>query len=64
MRIALVSLSTYYILGSVLDLAAFAQGLVGSASVPSAGARIVVGCLCLVAAWKLRGLQTWDAEPS
>ena len=29
MRLALVSLAVYYVLGSVVDLAAFAQGVVG-----------------------------------
>jgi hypothetical protein len=50
-RVGLLSLAGYYILSSVVDLAAFAQGIVGPASVPSAGIRIAVGGLCLVAAW-------------
>ncbi len=52
-RIGLVALSAYYVVGSLVDLAAFAVGIVGLASVPSAAARIVVGCACLVAAWRL-----------
>jgi len=48
-RIVLVGLGIYYVLGSLVDLAAFAQGLVGTASVPSAAVRILLGALCFVA---------------
>ena len=48
-RIVLAGLGVYYVLGSLVDLAAFAQGLVGAASVPSAGVRILLGVLCFVA---------------
>jgi len=55
MRVALLSLAVYYILGSLLDLAAFAQGIVGVASVPSAIVRIALGGACLLAAARLTG---------
>lgn len=48
-RIGLLALAGYYVLSSLVDVAAFAQGTVGPASVPSAAIRIVVGALCLVA---------------
>ena len=48
-RIALVALAVYYVLGSIIDLAAFRDGVVGAASVPSAAVRIFIGGLCLVA---------------
>jgi uncharacterized protein YjeT (DUF2065 family) len=47
-RNGLLALAGYYVLSSLVDLAAFAQGTVGPASVPSAAIRIVVGALCLV----------------
>ena len=55
MRVVLVSLAVYCILGSLVDLAAFAQGIVGIASVPSAAVRIVLGGACLFAAARLGG---------
>ena len=48
-RVVLAGLGIYYVLGSLVDLAAFAQGIVGPASVPSAAVRIVLGVVCLVA---------------
>lgn len=48
LRIVLVALGGYYVLGSLVDIAAFAQGVVGSASVPSAVIRIAVAAACLV----------------
>ena len=50
-RVGLVALAGYYTLSSLLDLTAFAQGIVGLASVPSAAIRIAVGAICLAAAW-------------
>jgi membrane associated rhomboid family serine protease len=52
-RLVLVSLAGYYTLGSLVDLAAFWQGIVGAASVPSAGARLILAALCVAAAVKL-----------
>ena len=52
-HLVLVGLAVYYILGSLVDLAAFAQGIVGVASVPSAAVRIALGGLCLIAAARL-----------
>ena len=49
LRIVLAGLGVFYVLGSLVDLAAFAQGLVGPASVPSAAVRILLGVLCFVA---------------
>ena len=53
-RIALAALAAYYIVGSLVDLAAFNDGIVGTASVPSAAIRIAVGVLCAAAAWRER----------
>jgi putative effector of murein hydrolase len=52
--IALSGLATYYIVGSVVDLAAFTDGVVGAASVPSGVIRIGFGLLCIWAAFGLR----------
>lgn len=49
-RIALLGLAGYYLVSSIVDLAAFAQGVVGAASVPSAALRIAIGTICAVAA--------------
>jgi hypothetical protein len=53
-RVALASLAVYYVVGSLVDLAAFNSNIVGSAAVPSAVIRIAVGVLCAVAAWRER----------
>ena len=53
-RIALTSLAAYYVVGSLVDLAAFNDGIVGISSVPSAVVRIAVGMLCAIAAWRER----------
>jgi hypothetical protein len=53
-RIGSLALAGYYIGSSVVDLAGFAQGIVGPASVPSAVIRITVGIVCLWAAWRDR----------
>ena len=53
-QVALVSLAGYYMVGSLVDLAAFNDNIVGLASVPSAVIRIAVGVLCAVAAWRER----------
>ena len=53
-QIALVSLAVYYVLGSLVDLAAFRDNIVGLASVPSAVIRIAIGVLCAVAVWRER----------
>jgi hypothetical protein len=58
MMLALVSLALYYVLGSVVDLAAFAQGVVGPASVPSAAVRTILGGACLLAAARLTRAST------
>lgn len=49
-RIALIALTGYYVLSSLIDLAAFDQGVVGAASVPSAVVRIAIGTACAAAA--------------
>ena len=49
-----MSLAAYYVVGSLVDLAAFNDDILGPASVPSAGIRIAVGVLCAVAAWRER----------
>ena len=38
-RVALLALAGYYVLSSVIDLAAYAGGIVGPAAIPSAGGR-------------------------
>jgi hypothetical protein len=53
LRLVLYALAAYYVVGSIVDVAAFAQGIVGLASVPSAALRIVVGGLCLAAGWRV-----------
>ena len=53
-RVALASLAAYYVVGSLVDLAAFNSNIVGAAAVPSAVIRIAVGVLCVVAAWRER----------
>jgi hypothetical protein len=45
--VALTVLSAYYVLSSVVDIAAFVDGIVGPASVPSAVVRIALGAGCL-----------------
>jgi hypothetical protein len=46
-RLVLLGLALYFILGSAVDLAAFVQGIVGSAAVPSVVVRTAIGMLCL-----------------
>lgn len=53
-QVALASLAAYYVVGSLVDLAAFDDGVVGPASVPSAVIRIAVGLVCAVAGWRER----------
>jgi hypothetical protein len=48
-RIALIALAAYYILGSLVDLAAFANGLLDATSVASAAVRLVFGAACVLA---------------
>jgi hypothetical protein len=61
MRLILIGLGVYYVLSSVVDVAAFAQGVVGTLSLPSAAARVVIGSLCFLSAarissqWQSRG---------
>jgi hypothetical protein len=55
LRLALAGLAGYYILGSIVDLAAFTEDIVGAASVPSAAIRIAVGVACVVAALRVPG---------
>ena len=50
LRLALVALAAYFVGGSIVDLAAFNQDIVGAASVPSAVLRIAFGAMCVVAA--------------
>lgn len=59
-RVVLASLAAYYVVGSLVDLAAFSDNIVGAASVPSAVIRIAVGVLCAVAAWRERTSQRGD----
>ena len=53
-RIALLVMSFYFVVGSLVDIAAFAEGTVGSASAPSGAVRIVLGAACLFASLRLR----------
>ena len=53
LRVALIALGVYYILGSMVDVAAFRVGIVGTASVPSAMVRTVLGVICFLTAARL-----------
>jgi hypothetical protein len=58
LSITLAAFSGYYVLRSVVDLAPFNDGVVGGASVPSAGVRIALSAICLLLAVRLdRGLR-------
>jgi hypothetical protein len=59
-QVALVSLAAYYVVGSLVDLAAFNDNIVGTAAVPSAVIRIAVGVLCAVAVWRERTSERGD----
>jgi hypothetical protein len=61
-RIGLLGLGGYFVLGSVVDLAAFADGIVGPPSVPSALVRTAFGLLCLGTAWR-SGESPGDGAP-
>ena len=50
LRVVLLALAVYFLLGSAIDLAAFVQGVVGPLSAPSAVVRILLGGACLYAA--------------
>jgi hypothetical protein len=50
----LLSHAAYYVVGSLVDLAAFNDNIVGPASLPSAVIRIAVGVVCAAAAWRER----------
>jgi len=52
--LALAALGGYYVVGSLLDLRAFADGVVGPAAVPSAAVRIGLAVLAFAAAWRSR----------
>ena len=56
--LALVALGGYYVLGSLIDLQAFADDVVGPASVPSAMVRIGLGMLAFGAALRIRKPST------
>jgi len=53
-QVILGALAGYYVVGSLVDLAAFNGNIVGPAAVPSAAIRIAVGLLCAVVAWRER----------
>ena len=53
-QLALISLAAYYVIGSLVDLSAFNDGIVGASSVPSAVIRIAFGILCAAAVWRER----------
>jgi hypothetical protein len=48
----LAALAGYFLLGSLVDLLAYARSIVGPASVPSVAVRVVVGALCAATAWR------------
>jgi hypothetical protein len=52
-RVALSALAAYYFISSAVDFAAYVQGIVGVAFVPSAITRVVLGVLCVVAMLRL-----------
>ena len=49
-RSALLAVAAYLIAGSVVDVRAYLDGIVGSAALPSAVVRIAAGALCILAA--------------
>jgi len=49
-RFALLAVAAYLIVGSVVDLRAYLDGVVGTAVLPSAAIRIAAGALCVLAA--------------
>ncbi len=49
-RSALLAVAGYLIAGSVVDVRAYLDGIVGSAALPSAVIRIAAGALCILAA--------------
>ena len=49
-RFALLAVAAYLIVGSVVDLRAYLDGVVGTATLASAALRIAVGALCVLAA--------------
>jgi hypothetical protein len=49
-RFALLAVAGYLIVGSVVDLRAYLDGVVGAAALPSAVIRIAAGALCVLAA--------------
>ena len=49
-RFALLAVAGYLIVGSVVDVRAYLDGVVGAAAVPSAVIRIAAGALCVLAA--------------
>jgi nitrogen fixation-related uncharacterized protein len=53
-QVVLLSLAGYYVVGSLVDLAAINDNIVGPASLPSAVIRIAVGVGCAAAAWRER----------
>lgn len=53
-RIVLGALAAYYVIGSVVDLVAFGQGVVGAAALPSATGRVLIGCLCAISVARTR----------
>ena len=55
-RVVLLALAGYYVGGSIVDLVAFSQAIVGTAAVPSAVVRIAIGAFC--AALAVRGAST------
>jgi hypothetical protein len=52
-RLVLAGLGVYFVLGSVVDVLAFAKGVVGTLSLPSAAARVFIGALCFLSAARL-----------
>src|SRR3954454_11174132 len=53
LRVALAALAGYYVVGSLVDLQAFTQAIVGPASIPSAVLRIALGVVCGAAALRV-----------
>lgn len=49
MRLVLLGLAGYYILSATVDLAAYSEEIVGTASLPSAAVRVALGLACLLA---------------
>jgi hypothetical protein len=62
--VALLAIAFYMVIGSVVDVRAYLDSLVGAASLPSAAVRIAVGVVAIVAAVRLPQPVAAEGQPS